>query len=159
MSSLQSNSFPPSLLRFSLVMFPHAVSARESYRWQIHQHASGEAEAAPRGVRFRWDRSSPVANDCSHINLRRKEFTWTVVCLLFVIHISTSLSSYISFSALFSLRPYLDKPGRCGQSTRRHHTRNHTKCLSLEILKLFWWWPLWLCMDSLGSILEWPSPM
>ena len=30
MSSLQSNSFPPSLLSFSLVMFPHAVSAREN---------------------------------------------------------------------------------------------------------------------------------
>ena len=49
---------------------------------------------------------------------------------------------------------------RCVQSTQRHHTRNHNKCLYLGILRLLSRTAaltLMFCMYSLGSILEWPS--
>ena len=36
------------------------------------------------------------------------------------------------YAALFSLHPYLSKPGRYGPGTRRHHIRNHNKCWSLD---------------------------
>ena len=53
------------------------------------------------------------------------------------------------YAALFSLRPYLDKPGRCDLGTQRHHTRNHNKCLSLDDTWRSWdclgGRPLWLC--------------
>ena len=47
------------------------------------------------------------------------------------------------YAALFSLRPYLGKPGRCGPGIQRHHTRNHNKCLSLDDT-----WRSWDCLGG-----------
>ena len=51
------------------------------------------------------------------------------------------------YAAYFSLRPYLEQPGRYGPTSQRHHNRNHNTCLSLD--------DTWRSWDCLGGRLLW----
>ena len=75
MSLLQSKSFPPSLLCFSLVTFPYEESARVSYRWQIHRHASGSGLGLGLGPRplqeeYDFDEITPLLSSCKRLQSR-----------------------------------------------------------------------------------------
>ena len=74
MSSLQSNSFPPSLLCFSLVTFPQEVGSRESYRGQIHQRASGSGLGLGLGSRPRQEDYD--LDEITPLQLQTKAVTW-----------------------------------------------------------------------------------
>ena len=132
-------------------------------RWIImlnyyYYYYSGEAEAAPRGVRFRWDHSSPVCTSSngavSETMVTSQTMDWSfshatrsgilrfpsilILGSTFVMHpFLISLSSNrrtrsLCRSLLSASIPYLGKPGRCGPGIQRHHTRNHNKCLFLD---------------------------